>query len=123
MRKRTFTGIWNKFELIPPPVVRLLACDRKPGNAAALTDQEIAERSGLTVTRVQEIYWEKTWDAVPLGEVKRFFEGCGYNLDNHRHVERLARNLKDDSQFKWRHLHRSKHHKMFQKLLQFAIDG
>lgn len=123
MPKSNFNGTWNKFRLFTPPVIRLLAVKRTQGSAIALTDEEISEASGLSVKRIKEIYWSKTWNDIPLGEVKRFFDGCGFNLDDSYDVKLITKKLKANTNFKWKHIRVSENHKLYERLLPFALEA
>lgn len=123
MPKSNFNGIWNKFSLFTPPVIRLLAVKRKKGSATALTDEEISDACGLSVRRIKEIYWSKTWDDIPMRDVKLFFNGCGFNLDDSYDVKLITQKLKANTDFKWRHIRSSSNYKLYERLLPFALES
>lgn len=67
-------------ERIPPYLCRFLA--RKSNGQHPLTTREIAERSGLSKTKVAVLSLKKSWAGVSIDEVQSFSAGCGVNLMN-----------------------------------------
>ena len=61
---------------IPPNLCRVLA---RVGRRA-MTNQEISDKSGLTIKRVGEISRLSSWGRVEVGQVSSFAEACGVNL-------------------------------------------
>ena len=115
MPKSNINGVWKKIDTFHPGFIRLLAADRVSGHATALTDEQIAERCSLTVSRVQEIYWLRSWDLVPYGEIKEFFIGCGFNLDDSADTKFIMSKVNSKT-FQWKHLRTSPHHPLFRSL-------
>jgi len=70
---------WDRFDRYPPPLVRVLARKREAKRAFELSDQDIAVRAGMPVTRVIEIASTPTWDGISFGEVKSFCRGCNFD--------------------------------------------
>ena len=73
--------IWKILEQNPPGAVRLMA-RRRIGKKTvrAISDEEIAITSGLPIDRVRAIYHLRSWDGVPIGELRAFCEGCNFDL-------------------------------------------
>jgi|AntRauTorckE6833_2_1112554.scaffolds.fasta_scaffold01952_2 hypothetical protein len=115
MPKSTINGVWNKLDTFNPGFIRLLAADRELGHATALSDEQIASRCALSVTRIQQIYWLKSWDTVPYGDIKEFFSGCGFDLNKSRDVKFIMSKAINPS-FKWKHLAASPSHRLFRQI-------
>ena len=79
---------WTEFDKYPPILVRLLAREKTATKSVrALTNEEVAIRSGILPERVEEISQMLEWDC-PLLEARRFCEGCRFDpldaLDRNR---------------------------------------
>jgi hypothetical protein len=61
---------------IPPNLCRIVA--RK--GRKAMTNQEIADASGLTIKRVGEIAKLTSWGKVDVGQASAFAAACGVDL-------------------------------------------
>lgn len=74
---------WKILEENPPGGVRLMA-RRRLGTKRirAISDEEIAIGSGLPVDRVRAIYNLRSWDGVPVGEMRAFCTACGFDPFN-----------------------------------------
>ena len=84
---------WSKLDRYPPLVVRLLACKRVPGKGkVAITDEEIATRSGLALSEIKSLSWLASWDGVPVSRVRQFSEACGVFF-NRRSSMRTTSNI------------------------------
>lgn len=118
MGRPNLRNIWTKLEIFSPVMVRLLAADRKRGTSWDLSDEEIAERAGMTVKEVQRIYWNKTWDDITLGQMKRFVKACNVDFANPKQM-RVHSNF-ICKRTKGIHLRRSKNHKLYESLIRFA---
>lgn len=87
-----FTAIIHRF---PPVWCRLLAV-RYPANKKwqwpiPMTDEEIAESSGLSVMEVKFIGRADKWDDVSVGKMLAFMRGCRINFDNWQSFQRTRR--------------------------------
>ena len=122
MGKSKISGIWRKMDLFSPPMVRVLASHNKFGHAESMTDQDLSDASGLSVDRIQEIYWSKNWDGITCDEMKRFVIAAGIDFGNPAQMKLASKKLNPDRKFKWRHLKNSKNHKLFTELLKFALS-
>jgi hypothetical protein len=80
--KRTEMTILQWLDRMPPKTCRLLA--RHPRKWKALTNREIAERSGLTIARVIKLSKLETWKGIPIEEIDSFREACGITTGNER---------------------------------------
>ena len=75
--KRSPWEILNKY---PPVFVRLYAKERSGERIhCALSDQEIAIRSGLDPEHVRWISEQTTWDHVGVGDARNFCNGCNFD--------------------------------------------
>ena len=117
------SGFWTKLNVFTPAMVRCLACDRSPGRSIALTDEQIAERSGLSVSDVQRIYWSISWDSITCGDMKKFVVACNVNLGDPEVMKVLSRRLGANSGFKWKHLRESPNYKLYEQLLKHALSN
>ena len=115
------SGHWRKLEVFTPTMVRLLAADRSPGKAIALTDSQIAERSGLSVSKVQEIYWSKSWDDVTCSQMRKFVTACNVDFGDPEVMKVMSKHIGGKTPFKWKHMRESPNHKQFEQLLRYAL--
>lgn len=120
---KSIAGFWAKFDMFPPAIVRLLAADRSPGKTVALTDEQIAERSGMKVSDVQRIYWSMSWDDVTVRDMKRFVVACNVNYGDPEVMKVLSRRIGADSGFKWKHLRKSPNFRLYEQLLKHALGS
>ncbi len=75
----------EKMDRFRPIVCRLLARRVVSGKITiALTDDEIAERSGLPLGEVKGMSWYHDWTGVPVNHMMAFMKGCGINIDDSR---------------------------------------
>jgi hypothetical protein len=81
-------NFWNAFASHPPALIRLLARTRRGKTVVAITAEEIAIISGLTLSRVTEISLQTNWADVSLAEVERFCLGCGFDPTSSQHRNR-----------------------------------
>lgn len=82
------TSLLAFLNAIPPPVVRLLAREKR----RLLTATEIAQRGGLTVGMVTWVEQQPTWDNIVPLDIERFWKGCGLDLSNRAsHLKFLRR--------------------------------
>jgi hypothetical protein len=84
MEKVRRLSMWERVQYFPPAVCRILA---RPANARGrsqrpLTDEEIAQASGLPLTDVRSLSWVTSWDNVPVSKMRAFAHGCGIDLDD-----------------------------------------
>lgn len=81
---------WESLDAFPPPYCRLFA--KKPGGGTedmAVTDAELAIRSGIPLSRINEISRSSSWAGVALGEMRLFFEACNFDPTNALHRARV----------------------------------
>lgn len=72
--------IWEYLDAFPPPYCRCLA--KEPGSGIAdfaVTDAELAIRSGISIDRVREISRMENWDEISLSEMRAFFKGMNFD--------------------------------------------
>ena len=67
-----------KLDKLPPNLVRLIARDGR----RALSNRDIANKSGLTLKRVGQISRMETWASLQVAEANAFAEACGVDLIN-----------------------------------------
>ena len=72
-----------------PPIACFVVARRTigGGSVAALTYEEIAERSGLPYDKVVSISWLTSWDSVTCGDMHRFTKGCGVDFGKGKNVK------------------------------------
>ena len=83
---------WQYLEAYPPPYCRLLA--KEPGGGTsdmAVTDAELAIRSGISISRVREISRMDDWGAVTFDEARRFFDACNFDPTSASHRNRVTK--------------------------------
>ena len=105
--------LWPHLEKYTPLMVRLLAhrpVRESTRTCMALTDAEVAIKSGLTIDRVRQISRMMDWTNVKVGEMRSFFTACGFDPTIGSHRGRVSdyesKCLKRQSRpFQW--LHRS----------------
>lgn len=74
-------NFFDKLATFPPIVCRLLARRTQVnGKAVALTDEEIAAASGLSLTKVRSLSWLTSWDDVSVSELRAFSLACGVDF-------------------------------------------
>ena len=73
---------WDTFRKIQPATVRLMARRRIVGTRkiAAMSDEEIAIAAGMSVDWVRATYHLRSWDGVPLGEIRKFCRTCNFDI-------------------------------------------
>lgn len=100
--------LWLTLERFPPVAVRLFA--RTPGyGPRALTDDEIAEASGLTPQRVSIINRLVSWDTVPVGDMRAFMRGCQLDVADAKQIRRISQYVQKNLVGKFAYLRRSPH--------------
>ena len=74
----------EKLQLFSPITCRILArVSGKHGEGIrALSDEEIAAGSGLSVPEIIKIYRSPSWDKIKIQDMFMFLKGCGIDLDN-----------------------------------------
>lgn len=72
----------QKLERFPPVVIRLLAREKRGKQVVALSDGDVATRSGLTRGEVRTLSRFTNWDHVDLTTFMRFCSGCRADLDD-----------------------------------------
>lgn len=90
MPKKTRISFWRRANQFPPYVVRLLARDDK----ALLSNAEIGRRCGVSEFEVASMSREKSWDAIPLGLVRKFLVACRCDFEDHADMKRVTTYLK-----------------------------
>lgn len=105
-------GLREKLNKFPPFLCRFVA--RKKHGLRPVTDQEIADASGLSISTVCWLSKLKLWDTISLDTIERFSTACGVNLlHTARHVDFLKRRKK---------VHAKKFPKRYFKLLMAIHD-
>ena len=68
----------KKLDKLPPNLVRVIARDGR----VALSNKDIADRSGIGVKRVGQISKMTTWRNLQISEAAAFASACGVDLVN-----------------------------------------
>jgi len=93
---------WTKLERFPPIAIRLLASKRIDGHGKiALTDEEIAADSGLSVPIVKSLSWLTSWDTVAIGTAQAFLRGCRIDLNSREKMRFIASYLKSKPTYRY----------------------
>ena len=82
---------WAILDKYPPIFVRLYAKERSGERIhIALSDTEIAIRSGLDLSDVKRISKKLSWDDITIKDAKKFCSGCNFDPFNYHDRNRLA---------------------------------
>jgi len=94
------TTFWKQCERYSPILVRLLA--RHP-HGKPLTDEEIAVRSGNTLTPLQvaDLSQRATWGSVDVLTMRRYLTACGVDFCNRKQMKRIDAYLRSKPNFKY----------------------
>lgn len=91
MQKNGKRSPWEILNKYPPVFVRLYAKERSGERIhCALSDQEVAIRSGLHPDAISRISRMTSWDDVTIGEAKAFCLGCNFDPFDYTDRNRLA---------------------------------
>jgi len=77
-------SLLKHLDRVPPNLCRVLARDE----GRALTNRQIAKRSGLSLKRVGEISKKKSWGSVNIRQATEFTEACGVDTVNQWRVRK-----------------------------------
>lgn len=77
---------WKRVSRFPPILCRLLARHRY---GPPLTNEEIAQRSGLPLLYVAALSQETSWDVASLRAFRQFTRGCGVDLLDSKIMRRI----------------------------------
>ena len=97
-----YTSFWDRLEIIPPILIRLLA---KKGQEP-MTTAEIAKASGMTDAEVLRLSWCTSWDGVTVTEMKAFMKGCDRDWTTYAGWKKI-RNYITNHQVTFKYLRRS----------------
>lgn len=95
-------NIQTRLLRFPPIVCRLLARKGRGARGKGLSpmsDQEIANRSGLSVAEVRSISWQTTWDNLPCAQMLSFSNACGIDLSCRNSIHKHSRYIKSQHRF------------------------
>lgn len=76
----------ERFRTFPPVVCRLMARTGSRKAVRLLEDEEIADASGLSLSKVRSLSWLVSWDGVPVDEMLAFSKGCGVDFSASRSI-------------------------------------
>lgn len=82
--------IWHRLERFPPILLRLLSRVR---HGRPLTSQEIAQRSGLKVGKVEFLSEASDWTGIDVPTVKAFLHGCDTDIFSRQSFRRMENYL------------------------------
>ena len=113
---------WQILTKYPPVFVRLYAKERSGERVhCALSDQEIAIRSGLGLDRVKQISRLTSWDSVTIGDARSFCMGCNFDPFSYTDRNRLTAYTRKGT---YAFLRNSSHWKTtFQPLIKILQDA
>lgn len=85
---------------LPPCLVRAMAMVERVPNSTRigwrlLTNDEIAERGGLSSRMVQRISSSDSWDGIKIGCASRYLLGCGVDIVNREWLEKFVSTFAD----------------------------
>ncbi len=90
MKPQPCRSFWDKSRRYPPAIVRMLARGPK---RRLMKDEEIAKRSGLSVTEVRLLGSSLQWD-VPPSIMEKFLKACGADFEDRKAMQRVFTYLK-----------------------------
>lgn len=80
-------SFWLNLQRFPPCGVRLLA--RTDGrHPRILEDEELCERSGLSMETIQVLQWKESWEEISVRIMYKFMKGCRMDIDNSADMKR-----------------------------------
>lgn len=91
------SGFFQRASDFRPTIVRLLARHK---NGPPMTDEEIAERSGLLPAQVNDIAWSPEW-RTSLPAMQSFLHACEVNFESARQMNRVYYYLRNKPQFEY----------------------
>lgn len=101
--------IEERLDRFPPLVCRLLAREGESNrHIKPLTDDQIAERSGLSISRVKALSWLVDWKGVEVYEMLAFSKGCGVDLSDRSKLAKHLQYVRSKRNRTWQYL--KKHH-------------
>lgn len=76
----------QKLNRFPPIACRLLARrkHRQGGGVVAVTDEELAAKSQLSMARIKAISWSLSWDEISCADMLAFTKACGIDFESRR---------------------------------------
>lgn len=110
MKKRggniPFTDYARRF---PPILVRLLANHPKKHvpRSAPLTDEEIAQASGLSAAHVYYLSHATDWKGIDFPTMIAFIRGCNVDFENAKQMKRVSSYLRIKPRPTWQTLRKS----------------
>ena len=111
------TNFWQRLELFPPILVRLLAV--KP-HAGPLSDTEISLKSGIPVYQVMQISQGLSWDGIDVTVVRKFTLACGVDFCDRDSMRNIRQKIRHNE---WRQLRLSKEWKtLYQPMMRRWLD-
>ena len=91
MQKNGKRSPWEILAKYPPVFIRLYAKERSGERMhCALSNQEVAIRSGLSLDSVKRISKLISWDDVSVGEARQFCHGCNFDPFDYTDRNRLT---------------------------------
>jgi hypothetical protein len=83
---------WEYIDSYPPPYCRILAKKKGSGSGdMAITDAELAIKTGIPLSRVQQISKMETWAGVTNAEMRSIFEAINFDPTNSQDRSRVNR--------------------------------
>ena len=93
---------WKWFDKYPPPLVRCLARRKLSGShVVAMSDEEVALRADIPVTRIKEISTKTRWNDIPIEEAKSFCDACNFDIFNSADRNRAGAYLRKGAKFQY----------------------
>lgn len=113
---------WIHLEQFPPIMVRCMGRTGRGCGARGLTIQEVAEVSGLTVERCEEIESLTSWKGVDVLEAEAFCRGCKFDptdaIDRRDKAHSYFYLCEKRNREPFWYLRNTKHWPHYQKLIQ-----
>ena len=90
--QRVRREFWDRVEVFPPVLCRLLARDKPRGRP--LAHSELADKTGLSEMEVLTLSKQVTWKGVDVFTLRAFTEACGVDFTNPQSMKRVTVYLK-----------------------------
>jgi hypothetical protein len=98
------TGFFQRTEDFRPILVRLLA---RRKNGPPVTADELSNRSGLPLQKIQDISWAPGWEEITVSDMKSFIVACEVNFESARSMSRVYTYLQSKPEFEYLRVHQN----------------
>lgn len=107
-------GLWDRFVVVPPILVRLLA---RRGNPPKLIHDEAILNYGLSPAELAGYSWSLLWDNIPVTRACIYLKACNVLLSDREAWNRTRQYMQRDKP-NWSHLKNSPEWDRFEPMLK-----